>query len=54
MSGLIVSWMCDHCGWMNDNHFDECSRCKTPYEERDRRRGARRKKKSAPKAPPKA
>ena len=24
---MILSWMCQQCGWMNDNNPHECRRC---------------------------
>lgn len=23
----ILSWMCQHCGWMNDNNNGPCRKC---------------------------
>jgi hypothetical protein len=25
---VIISWMCEHCGWMNDNNTGPCRKCK--------------------------
>ena len=24
---MFISWMCQQCGWMNDNNPRECRRC---------------------------
>jgi hypothetical protein len=24
---MIISWMCQQCGWMNDNNMGACRRC---------------------------
>lgn len=28
--GFILSWMCEKCGWMNDNNNGPCRKCGAP------------------------